>query len=195
LEVLIQPANDLAHGSDYGKGQTMLKLLSTAWQFVRQNDLPTIWRALISREAHPLLQFIKYGCCGVVAAITHNGILTILSLTLFPAVQGMLVDGQVLNEALRANNLVINNAIAWPFGTLVAYWLNILFVFTPGRHSKLTELAMFWIASAIGFFPGGFVAHWLASSYHLPSLIAQLGFVVTSVMVNFLCRKFVIFKN
>jgi putative flippase GtrA len=90
---------------------------------------------------------------------------------------------------------VVNNAFAWPFGTLVAYWLNILFVFTPGRHSKLTELAMFWIASAIGFFPGGFVAHWLAASYHLPSLIAQLGFVVTSVMVNFLCRKFVIFKN
>jgi len=190
-----QSANGLAHGGDYGKGQTMLKLLSTAWQFVRQNDLPTIWSALISREAHPLLQFIKYGCCGVVAAITHNGILAILSQTLFPAGQGMLVDGQVLEETLRAKNLVVNNAIAWPFGTLVAYWLNILFVFTPGRHSKLTELAMFWIASAIGFFPGGFVAHWLAASYHLPSLIAQLGFVVTSVMVNFLCRKFVIFKN
>jgi putative flippase GtrA len=107
----------------------------------------------------------------------------------------MIVDGQVLDEALRANNLIINNALAWPFGTLTAYWLNVLFVFTSGRHGKMAELTMFWIASAIGFFPGGFVAHWLASSFHLPSLIAQLGFVVTSVMVNFLCRKFIIFKQ
>jgi putative flippase GtrA len=173
----------------------MLPMLKSAWIFFRQNDLRTVWHALISRDAHPLLQFIKYGCCGVVAAITHNGILTVLSLTIFPAGQGMIVDGQVLDEALRAKNLIINNALAWPFGTLMAYWLNILFVFTPGRHGKMAELAMFWIASAIGFFPGGFVAHWLASSFHLPSLIAQLGFVVTSVMVNFLCRKFIIFKQ
>jgi putative flippase GtrA len=177
------------------QGEAMLTLLKSGWNFYWENDYPTLWRALLSRDAHPLIQFGKYGVCGVAAAITHNGILTLLSLYVLPAGQGMVVDGQVLDEAVRAKNLVINNALAWPFGTLVAYWLNIVFVFTPGRHSKLTELTMFWIASAVGFFPGGFVAHWLASSFHLPSLFAQLGFVITSVMVNFLCRKFVIFKG
>jgi hypothetical protein len=29
----------------------------------------------------------------------------------------------------------------------------------------------------------------------LPSTIAQLGFILTSVAVNFLCRKFLIFKK
>lgn len=173
----------------------MLNLLRSAWIFYRENDTATVWRALLSREAHPLIQFGKYGLCGVAAAITHNGILTLLSIYVFPAGQGMIVDGQVLSEAVRADHLVINNAISWPFGTLVAYWLNILFVFTPGRHSKMAELLMFWTASAIGFFPGGFVAHWLAASFHLPSLVAQLGFVFTSVLVNFVCRKFIIFKG
>jgi putative flippase GtrA len=114
----------------------MLSLLKTAWLFIRQNDVPTIWRALMSRDAHPLLQFVKYGLCGVLAAVTHNLIMATLSLTLFPAGKGMMADGVAISEALRGHNLVLNNAIAWPFGTIVAYWLNIRFVFTPGRHSR-----------------------------------------------------------
>lgn len=173
----------------------MLSLLTASWRFICQNDLPAIWRALISRDAHPLLQFMKYGLCGVAAAVTHNGVMIALSLTLYPAGKGMLVDGQVISEALRSHNLVLNNAIAWPFGTLVAYWLNIAFVFTPGRHSKWMEMVLFWIISAIGFFPGAFVVHWMAEGLGLPSTISQLGFIFTSVLVNFLCRKFVIFKG
>ena len=173
----------------------MLVLITAAWRFIRQNDLPTIWSALISRDAHPMLQFMKYGMCGAAAAVAHNGVMIALSLTLFPAGKGMLVDGQVISEAVRSHNLVLNNAIAWPFGTLVAYFLNIAFVFTPGRHSKWMEMILFWIISAIGFFPGAFVVHWLAEGLGLPSTISQLGFIFTSVLVNFLFRKFVIFKG
>jgi putative flippase GtrA len=172
----------------------MLSLLKTAWLFIRQNDVPTIWRALMSQEAHPLLQFVKYGLCGVLAAVTHNLIMATLSLTLFPAGKGMVADGVAISEALRGHNLVLNNAFAWPFGTIVAYWLNIRFVFTPGRHSRLVEMVLFWVVSAIGFFPGAYVVQWMAEDLSLPSTVAQLGFVFTSVAVNFLTRKFVIFK-
>lgn len=173
----------------------MLAPLRTAWQFVCQNDLPTIWRALLQRDAHPLLQFFKYGMCGAMAATMHNGIMLAFSLTLFPAGSGMLVDGQPITDELRSHNLVLNNALAWPFGTVVAYWLNILFVFTPGRHSKMMEMVLFWIISAIGFFPGALVVKWLAEGCGFSSTFSQLGFVFTSVIVNFLCRKFVIFKG
>lgn len=169
--------------------------IQSAWLFVRQNDLSTLWRAFLSRDSHPALQFLKYAACGVAAAVVHNGIMAALSLTLFPAGKGMMVDGAVISESLRAYHLVLNNAIAWPFGTAVAYWLNILFVFTPGKHGKVVEMLLFWFVSAVGFFPGGFVAHWLAQGLGLPSTVAQLGFVVTSVTVNFLSRKFFIFKK
>jgi putative flippase GtrA len=154
-----------------------------------------LWRTFLKRDSHPTLQFIKYAACGIAAAILHNGVMATLSLTLFPAGKGMMVDGEAISESLRAYHLVLNNAIAWPFGTALAYWLNILFVFTPGKHSKKVEMSLFWIISAIGFFPGGFVVHWLAHGLGLPSTIAQLGFVLTSVTVNFLSRKFIIFKN
>lgn len=173
----------------------MFALIMASWRFICKNDLRTIWRALIDRNAHPLLQFVKYGLCGVAAAITHNGVMIALSLTVFPAGKGMLVDGQVISDAVRSHNLVLNNAISWPFGTLVAYILNINFVFTPGRHSKWLEWILFWIISAIGFFPGAFVVHWLAEGLGLSSTLSQLGFVFTSVLVNFLCRKFIIFEG
>jgi putative flippase GtrA len=150
---------------------------------------------MFQRGGHPALQFLKYGFCGVVAALVHNGITAVLSLTLFPAGRGMMVDGAPIEESLRAYHLVLNNAIAWPFGTVVAYWLNVLFVFTPGRHGKWLEMILFWTISALGFFPGGLVAHWLVDKAGLPSTLAQLGFVFTSVTVNFICRKFIVFKG
>lgn len=173
----------------------MLSQLRSLSQFVRHNDWRTILTQGLSRDAHPLFQFIKYAFCGVAAALTHNGIITLLSFTLFPAGKGMMVDGAVLDEVVRNRHLLINNTIAWPFGTLVAYVLNIAFVFSPGRHSKGVELMLFTAVSAIGFFPGIFVVNWLAGHLHLPSTYAQLGFVFTSVLVNFLCRKFIIFKH
>lgn len=166
-----------------------------AWRFVRQNDLPTLWRVLLRRDAHPALQFLKYGICGVAAALAHNGVMVLLSLTLFPAAKGALVDGQAISEALRSHHLVLNNALAWPFGTAVAYWLNILFVFTPGRHGRVIELLLFAGISALSFFPGALVVRWMAEDLHLPSTVAQLGFVFTSVTVNFISRKFLIFKS
>jgi putative flippase GtrA len=173
----------------------MLLPITPAIRFIRENTWPTVWQEFLRRDAHPLLQFIKYGFCGVAAAVVHNGILTVLSLTVFPAAKDMVIDGQILDEVARNRHLLINNTIAWPFGTLVAYLMNTAFVFTAGRHSKAVELGMFFVVSAIGFFPGIFVVNWLAGHLHLPSTVAQLGFIFTSVMVNFLCRKFIIFKG
>ena len=164
------------------------------WSLIGQRSKP-LWRALLRREAHPSVQFFKYAACGIAAATLHNGVMGTLSLTLFPAGKGMTMNGELISESLRAYHLVLNNAIAWPFGTALAYWLNTLLVFTPGKHSKTVEIALFWIISAIGFFPGGFVVHWLAQGLGLPSTVAQLGFVLTSVAVNFLSRKFIIFKS
>lgn len=154
-----------------------------------------LWQTLLSRDSQPSLQFFKYAVCGIAAATLHNSVMATLSLTLFPAGEGMVMNGEVISDTLRADHLVLNNAIAWPFGTALAYWLNTLLVFTPGKHSKTVEVLLFWIISAIGFFPGGFVVHWLAEGLGLPSTLAQLGFVFTSVAVNFLSRKFIIFKS
>lgn len=173
----------------------MANILSDAFQFVRTNDLKTIIARFNARDAHPVIQFIKYGICGGAATVVHQTVVTVLSLTVLPAGKGMIVNGQVLEEAVRNHNLVINNTIAFPFGLMTAYVTNKLWVFTPGRHSTFKEFMLFAIVGAMGFFPGLWVVNWLAGTMHLPSVVAQLGFVFTSFLVNFICRKFVIFKG
>lgn len=173
----------------------MISSLQAAFRFVRANTWTDVFRAALSRDSHPFLQFIKYGFSGVAATVVHNVVVAILSATVFPAGKGMLIDGQLLPEEVRAWHLVLNNALAFPFGTVTAYLLNVAFVFTPGRHHKVIEAVLFFLVGAAGFFPGAFVVNWLAGYWHLPSTVAQLGFIITSVIVNFLCRKFIIFKG
>lgn len=173
----------------------MTSALSETFAFLRENDIKTIFTRIRERRVPPFMQFLTYAMCGVMATVVHTGMVTILSLFVFPAMKNMVVDGVVLDEALRKHNLLLNNTIAFPFGCVVAYFTNILFVFTPGRHSKLKELVMFFGVAACGFFPGLWIIDFLVGRFAVPSSLAQCAFIFTSFIVNFLMRKFVIFKG
>jgi putative flippase GtrA len=173
----------------------MTAALSEAFSFLRQNDFKTIIARIRLRQVPPLIQFCTYVMCGVMATVVNTGLVIILSLTVLPAMKGMIVNGLPLDEALRKHNLLLNNIIAFPFGCLVAYFTNILFVFTPGKHSKLMEMLLFFGVAACGFFPGLWVIDVLVGKFGVPSSLAQCAFIFTSFMVNFLMRKFVIFKG
>lgn len=173
----------------------MLQTLAETRRFFSENNWHTIIARLNSRDTHPVIQFLKYAICGLGSATVHNGAVAVFVALWLPAAKGMLIDGVPLDDMTRAANLKLANSWAFPFGTLFAYITNTLWVFTAGRHSKIKEFLLFFVVAAIGFFPGLFVVDWLAGQLGLPSFIAQLGFVVTSVAVNFLCRKFIIFKQ
>lgn len=173
----------------------MTSAISETLTFIREHDLRTIFLRIRQRKVPTLMQFAAYAMCGVTATVVHTGLVTILSLTLFPAMKNMLVDGVVLDEILRKHNLVLNNIIAFPFGGIVAYVTNILFVFTPGRHSRFKELMLFFGVAACGFFPGLWIIDLLVGRYNVPSSLAQCAFIFTSFLVNFIMRKFVIFKG
>lgn len=130
--------------------------------------------------------------CGASATLVQLIIVFALSYTIIPAMDGMMVNGQPITKGTRAFNLVINNLIAFPFSNLVAYLLNALWVFTPGRHSKLKEFAMFTGISLFSLLIGLSITL-LIEWYNWPTGLAQIGIVITSAMVNYVCRKFLIF--
>jgi putative flippase GtrA len=173
----------------------MTSALSETFTFLLKNDLKTILTRVRNRDVPPFVQFMVYATCGVIATVIHQGLVAVLSFTAFPALKGMVVDGVALTEEVRKHNLLLNNILAFPFGAVAAYFTNILFVFTPGRHSKLKEMALFFGVAACGFFPGLWVIDFLVGRYQVPSSVAQLAFVFTSFMVNYAMRKFVIFKG
>ena len=173
----------------------MISAIKEAFGFIRENSFKTIVARIHQRNVPSLIQFSVYVMCGLMATVVHNGLVIILSLTVFPAGKDMIVDGALLAEAVRKKNLLLNNTISFPIGCIVAYFTNIFFVFTPGKHSRMKELLLFFGVAACGFFPGLWVIDFLVGRYNVPSVFAQCAFVITSFMVNFFMRKFVIFKG
>ncbi|MFO1482118.1 MAG: GtrA family protein [Verrucomicrobiaceae bacterium] len=142
-----------------------------------------------ARDTHPLIQFIKYGICGVGSLIVGQGIWLALSLWVWPA-----LDNDLPKE-VRALNSTYNNVIAFFFGNLFAYVTNTLWVFTPGRHHRVMEFIYFTLISTLGFVIGLAVGPMLIRVYGLNTLVAQMFLVVSSALVNFVCRKFFVFKG
>jgi len=171
----------------------MIKLATEAiadsWKFYRQHGL---WRTLRSRDVPGLVQFGKYGICGVIATSFHLAIVYTLGLTVNPAI------GEEIAKELKESRTMWNNTAAFFLSGGVVYALNIAFVFTPGRHGKKKEILLFFLVSGISFFAGLFAIPLVFSALETNKGIehlANLSFVVTSALVNFVCRKFIVFQK
>lgn len=151
-----------------------------------------IWKSLRMKEAPWLIQFAKYGICGVLATVIHNVLVVWLSFKQewFPAVETLVSD-----NSLRARNQAYNNLIAFPVANLTAYVTNAIWVFTAGRHSRLKEFLYFTFIALIAFVAGLFGGPLLVKLFGVPFWVSQVGFIVTAAMVNFVCRKFFVFKG
>lgn len=163
--------------------------LSEMRQFCRENDWRTLLSRLNARDTHPFVQFIKYGICGVGSLIVGQTIWFMLSAWVWPA-----LDSDLPKE-VRALHSTYNNIIAFFFGNLFAYFTNSLWVFTPGRHHRVMEFIYFSLISTLGFVIGLAAGPMLIQMYGIDTLVAQLALVVASAMVNFVCRKFFVFKH
>lgn len=175
----------------------MIEQIKQATRFMRDNDFATVRRHVLSHDAHPLLQFVKYGVCGVGSFIVHMTIVYLLGLTVFPAV------GTEIAVDLKETNTLINNSLGFLVSCAFAYWTNITFVFKPGRHGKKTEVTLFFVISAISFFAGLFAIPLIFDliKEQFPRAVpyvehfGNFAFAFTSALVNFVCRKFIIFDK
>lgn len=173
----------------------MNSAISDAITFFRQNDVKTILTRIRARNVPPLIQFTVYGMCGCLATVVFLGIVIVLSKTVIPAYEGMIVDGSPMTDTLRAKNLLINNTIAFLVANVVAYITNILFVFKGGRHHPVLEFLYFTLISGIAFVISQAAGPWLVNRFGIPTNVAILTNVVTSMLLNFVCRKFFVFKS
>lgn len=159
-------------------------------RFLRDNDLRTILAALHSREVHPLIQFLKYGLCGVAATMVHALIFFVSAKYFIPGLESNCPD-----QWERAKASVGNNAVALIFSNATAYALNVKWVFIPGRHSMVREFLYFTLVNLPGAVCGGLVSYWVTAQFDWPTWAAFGMFVLLNVMINFTCRKQFIFKR
>lgn len=150
----------------------------------------TTLRYVNSKDAPFVVQFAKYGFCGVVATLSHTLAAWWFSTHWFPAFHG------APTEVLKWNQIYAN-LWALPIGNLVAYATNSLWVFTSGRHSRLKEFTLFSLINLVSGLAGIFAGPFLRDAFNSDTgwLVAQLSLIITSTLVNFLCRKFLVFQK
>lgn len=164
----------------------IVREISRAWEFFRENGVK---KTLLSREAPFLIQFGKYGFCGVLSVIVL-ALVIYLGETLFPH-----LFSEDLPDQTLAWNTAILHFIAFVPSNFVAYGLNRWLVFTPGRHSTKKELILFTIISLLSFSLGEILPFWLINNFEFPRPVVHFSFIISSAMVNFVCRKFLVFEK
>ena len=121
----------------------------------------------------------------VLPALTaDDGLVRLLGLPITP-----------VTEHVRLIHYVVNRTITFLFSNMTAYIANVLFVFKPGRHSRIKEIALFYLVSGISYVIGTGLSALLIKVYGVTTTTAYLVNIVSSLMINYVCRKFLIFKG
>lgn len=164
--------------------------------------MPDLFQQFFQHDAGPLVQFIKYAIGGGIATGVDVTVFYLVAWKFLPALReddpvvvrlGWVV--RPVTEAQRSSRFVAITIIAFMFSNLAAYLINIHWVFEPGRHAWYLELLLFYAVSGISIAIGT-VAGWLMIKwFHLSTTTAYVGKLIAAVMINFICRKFVIFKG
>lgn len=161
-----------------------------------------ILKQFMQRESSPFIQFIKYAMAGGVATAVDVVVFYLLAWKVFPAlgqsdplVQLLGLRVEVISETLRSMNYLIDKAVTFLFSNFTAYIINILWVFKSGRHSRWVELGLFYLVSIISFTLGTFIGWVLIRWFGFSTTVAYLANMIASLMINFVCRKYIIFKG
>lgn len=151
-------------------------------QDLRIKNNPPVWA-----------QFFKYGICGVASLLLFALAVSLIN-RFFPA----FLDNQVLSNEQFQFNLTITLLCAFIPSNFFAYFTNRMFVFTPGKHSFGKEMTIFTIISAISFAGGEVGKRFIVNSFpDNPNivLLATLSFAVSSALINFIARKYIVFSK
>jgi putative flippase GtrA len=149
-----------------------------------------------------VLQFIKYALAGGISTFTHIIIFHFIAWKIFPslqerdhAVRFFNLTIRKINDTTRARNSMIGNFIAFLFANMVAYILNILFVFQGGKYPIIIEILLFYAVSGVAAFLGTMLMGLLIRRFGLLTTYAFVANIFTAVMINFVMRKFFIFAG
>lgn len=185
-----------------------------------------ILKQFTQREAHPVIQFLKYGIAGGIATSVDIGAFYLLAFMVFPAIQPnddlvvglakvyewtiavlprlaecawfdqlMHLNPVPISEDLRVRNFVICRVVVFFLSNFVAYVLNMLWVFKPGRHTRQKEIALFYFVAVTSFVIGTSIAWLLIELFGISTTQAYATNLVVAISINFVARKYWVFSG
>ncbi|MCP4131606.1 MAG: hypothetical protein GY754_11560 [bacterium] len=155
------------------------------------------------RQRHPFaVQYMKYLLAGSVATLIYTIIFFLCSWKLFPALnsEGFLVklfgiQVSPITDSVRGTNFMINNIIGFVASNIAAYTLNAIWVFEQGRYNWFIEMVLFFAVAAVGAFAATPAMGYFIKNFGIPTPAAFIGSIGIAALLNFIMRKYVIFKG
>ena len=162
----------------------------------------SIIEQFFANESGNIFQFVKYGISGGIATLTHITVFHLVAWKVFFALQ---VDDwfvrffnlpiQEVDDSTRSQNSMKGNAVAFLFSNLVAYLINIYWVFVPGRYHWIIEVSLFYLVSAVAIVIGTSIMGFLIRRFGMLTTYAFGSNVFAALMINYAMRKFFIFTG
>ena len=90
---------------------------------------------------------------------------------------------------------MICNVLAFMFSNMVAYNLNVLWVFEAGKHPFIIEISLFYCVSGLSMLIGTLLMGLLIKRFGILTTYAFAANIVSAVMINYAVRKFFIFHG
>lgn len=147
-------------------------------------------------------QIFKYGVIGGVATLINLVVAEACAAWVWPClgaddlfVKYAGFSAVDVADDVRALRAVFSNLVGFFIANVVCWLLNRRYVFVPGRHHWLMEYFYFLMGSGVAILIGS-VAIWVLVRFHgLQTTYSFVINVMVSVAVNFVVRKFWVFKN
>lgn len=156
----------------------------------------------MGHDAGPVVQFIKYAIGGGIATSVDIFFFYAMSWLVIPAlrendpiVKLLRLQVRPVTEDQRSRRFVINTCVAFLFSNLAAYFINIFWVFHAGKYPWYVEMAMFYAVSGVSIFIGTFLGWLLIRMFHLSTTSSYVTKMIASLLINYACRKFIIFHG
>ena len=156
----------------------------------------------MGNEAENLVQFIKYGISGAIATATHILVFHLAAWKLFFALQAndwfvrlLKVPIRKLDDTTRSRNSIKANGVAFVISNLVAYLINIYWVFVPGRYPWMVEILLFYLVSGASIVIGTGLMVFLIRRFGMLTTYAFGANIFAALMINYAMRKFFIFSG
>ena len=165
-------------------------------------SLKARWDHYLSHDAPPFVQFVKYGLAGGLATATNVLVFFAAGFLLFPCVKPddplvvlFGLSAPAVDPALRTLYAVLSNTIAFFVSNVVCYVVNRWFVFRPGRHHIVIEFLLFLAVSAVSFGIGTTLMGVLINQFDMHTTYAFGANILSSLAINYVMRKFFVFKG
>lgn len=149
-----------------------------------------------------LWQVFKYGVIGVFATAIHLVVAELCAAWVWPClgpgdlfVKHLGFSPVDVTDAVRATLAVYCNLAGFFVANIVCWLLNRKFVFTPGRHGWFVEWLLFLAGSGFAILCGSAVIWALVRYNGMQTTYSFIVNVFVSVAVNFVVRKFFVFKG